>query len=121
MDNDPDLGGACGEIEVEKSDYSFLTAVQFFEYKLSHYLDKTFEGLFNYQSVLPGAFSIFRWEAIKDQPLEEFFKGLKKESLNLRDLNKYLAEDRIMCFEIITQKRNDDKKFHLIYEPSAVA
>ena len=48
MDNDTDLGGACGKIEVERSDYSFLTAVQFFEYKLSHYLDKTFEGLFNY-------------------------------------------------------------------------
>ena len=70
MDMRKSIGGACGEIEVEMTKFSILGAAQFFEYKLSHYLDKTFEGCFGYQSVLPGAFSIFRWEAIKGRPLE---------------------------------------------------
>jgi len=51
---------------------------------------------------LPGAFSIFRWSAIKEQPLEKFFKGLDKSNLSLRELNMFLAEDRIMCFEIVS-------------------
>jgi chitin synthase len=52
--------------------------MQYFEYKLSHYLGKSFESFFGFQSVLPGAFSMFTWESIKSAPLEEFFKGLDK-------------------------------------------
>jgi hypothetical protein len=44
----PDIGGACGEIEVEAPRYKVLQSAQFFEYKLSHYIDKTFEGTFGY-------------------------------------------------------------------------
>jgi len=51
--------------------------------------------------VLPGAFSVFRWEAIKGKPIEEFLKGLNKHELDLLQLNMFLAEDRIMCFQII--------------------
>ena len=101
LDYRPTIGGACGEIEVEMKSFSMLAAAQFYEYKLSHYIDKSFEGCFGYQSVLPGAFSIFRWEAIKGAPLEKFFQGLNKSKLNLQQLNMFLAEDRIMCFEIV--------------------
>jgi chitin synthase len=70
------VGGACGEIEVILNDkkpdgtpINFIESVflraQYVEYKLSHYLDKATETLFGFVSVLPGAFSTFRWECIK--------------------------------------------------------
>lgn len=74
------------------------------EYKLSHYIDKSFEALCGYQSVLPGAFSILRWEAVKVRPVEEFLIGLNKQDLGLLKLNAFLAEDRIMCFRIVCQQ-----------------
>ena len=62
-------GGCCGEIEVDFSDNSgllsyFVKSAQFFEYKLGHTPDKACESFFGYNSVLPGAYSMFRWEAI---------------------------------------------------------
>jgi len=72
---------------------------------------------------LPGAFSIFRWKAIKGRPLEQFFKGLDKSNLSLRELNMFLAEDRIMCFEIVSQNQANgiEAKFDLMYLPGAIA
>lgn len=41
---------------------SVLLRAQYVEYKVSHYMDKATESLFGFVSVLPGAFSTFRWE-----------------------------------------------------------
>ena len=67
----PNVGGCCGEIEVEFDQsvniFSFsyaLVASQYVEYKISHYLDKACESLVGFVSVLPGAFSMLRFEAI---------------------------------------------------------
>jgi len=68
---------------------------------MSHYIDKCFESLFGFVSVLPGAFSTFRWEAIKGDPLRSFFKGLEGDKHTAKEANMYLAEDRIMCLEIL--------------------
>lgn len=88
------------------TEVSFVESVilrsQYVEYKLSHYLDKATETFFGFVSVLPGAFSTFRWEAIKGRPLDEFLKGAKDEFGDITKImhcsssNKYLAEDRIM-------------------------
>lgn len=56
-----------------------LLRAQYVEYKISHYLDKALESLFGFVSVLPGAFSTFRWDAIKGDPLTEFLLGAKDE------------------------------------------
>ena len=113
METIPEVGGACGEIEVMLSDkkedgsaISFIESIllrgQYVEYKLSHYMDKASESLFGFVSVLPGAFSTFRWEFIKGEPLNEFLKGSKDEFgdiskiMTCSNANKYLAEDRIM-------------------------
>ena len=126
----PEVGGACGEIEciVEEkkpdgSPITFMESVflraQYVEYKLSHYLDKATETIFGFVSVLPGAFSTFRWECIKGAPLAAFLKGARDEFgdltkiMSCSDANKYLAEDRIMCLEIIAQK-NENYIIHYI-------
>ena len=38
-----------------------VRAAQFYEYKLSHSPDKACESFFGFNSVLPGAYCMFRW------------------------------------------------------------
>jgi chitin synthase len=115
FDLEPMCGGACGEIKVMldkgKKLYNPLVATQNFEYKMSNILDKPLESAFGFISVLPGAFSAYRYVALQNDkngegPLEKYFKG---ESMHAEagvfTANMYLAEDRILCFELVS-KRN---------------
>lgn len=115
--NDKHLGGACGEIhamlEGGKALLNPLVAVQNFEYKISNVLDKPLESAFGYVSVLPGAFSAYRFRAIMGRPLEQYFHGdhtLSKmlgkkgiDGMNIFKKNMFLAEDRILCFELVAK------------------
>ncbi|KAI8815322.1 chitin synthase-domain-containing protein [Cladochytrium replicatum] len=109
------VAGACGEIAVEKSNCGFnlvnpLVAAQNFEYKMSNILDKPFESVIGFISVLPGAFSAYRYRALQNGadgsgPLQKYFLGEKLDgAANLTQANMYLAEDRILCFELVTKR-----------------
>ncbi|KAF5346535.1 hypothetical protein D9756_010015 [Leucocoprinus leucothites] len=116
--NDPNLGGCCGEIhamlEGGRKLLNPLVAAQNFEYKMSNILDKPLESTFGYVSVLPGAFSAYRYRAIQGRPLEQYFHGDHSLALRLGDKgingmsiftkNMFLAEDRILCFELVAKK-----------------
>jgi chitin synthase len=95
-----------------------LVIAQYVEYKISHYIDKSFETTFGFVSVLPGAFSTFRWEAIQGDPLKSFFKGLESDKHTAKEANMYLAEDRVMCLEIL---RRYSKNWVLRYIPGCRA
>ena len=125
--NDKDLGGACGEIHAMlgkgwRNLLNPLVAAQNFEYKISNILDKPLESSFGYVSVLPGAFSAYRYRAIMHRPLEQYFHGdqtLSKklgkkgiEGMNIFKKNMFLAEDRILCFELVAKAGS---KWHLTY------
>ncbi|KAH8916804.1 glycosyltransferase family 2 protein [Atractiella rhizophila] len=118
FDVNSNVGGACGEIVALKGRYlknliNPLVAAQNFEYKISNILDKPLESVFGYITVLPGAFSAYRYTALQNNelgegPLKEYFKGEKLHTnadANLWDKNMYLAEDRILCWELVS-KRN---------------
>nr|prf chitin synthase [Aspergillus nidulans] len=115
FDVEPMCGGACGEIKVMldhgKKLFNPLVAGQNFEYKLSNILDKPLESAFGFISVLPGAFSAYRYIALQNdkngQGRRRYFLGEKMHGANagIFTANMYLAEDRILCFEIVT-KRN---------------
>jgi chitin synthase len=116
FDLEPMCGGACGEIKAMLSHgkklLNPLVAGQNFEYKMSNILDKPFESVFGFISVLPGAFSAYRYVALQndkngDGPLDKYFLGEKMHGANagIFTANMYLAEDRILCFEIVS-KRN---------------
>ncbi|KAI5959468.1 uncharacterized protein KGF55_005296 [Candida pseudojiufengensis] len=139
---DPTVAGACGEMKVSLGEnkkllMNPLVAAQNFEYKISNILDKPMESVFGFISVLPGAFSAYRYEALLNVngkgPLEKYFKGEYLHSItsnededsdsddekeikerNFKDSgiftsNMYLAEDRILCFELIAKKNNNYK------------
>ncbi|RVX75336.1 Chitin synthase 2 [Exophiala mesophila] len=115
FDLEPMIGGACGEIKVMlehgKKLYNPLVATQNFEYKMSNILDKPLESAFGFISVLPGAFSAYRYVALQNDkngegPLEKYFKGETMHAdAGVFTANMYLAEDRILCFELVS-KRN---------------
>lgn len=130
----PQVAGACGEIKASLKKRQIATNpivyAQNFEYKISNILDKPTESVFGFISVLPGAFSAYRYVALQNDvngkgPLEKYFKGeflhggdldpdddeylLKSKMLEneagIFTSNMYLAEDRILCYELVA-KRN---------------
>lgn len=122
---DPRVAGACGEIKASLGNGKLLlnplVAAQNFEYKISNILDKPMESVFGFVTVLPGAFSAYRFEALKGAPLDRYLKGedLKKSNDGgIFNANMYLAEDRILCFELVAKRGH---KYLLKYVNTAQA
>lgn len=125
FDRDSNVAGAAGEITAMKGKgwvnlTNPLVATQNFEYKMSNILDKPLESVFGYITVLPGALSAYRYIALQNHsdgtgPLASYFKGEdlltshheKNSKTNFFEANMYLAEDRILCWELVS-KRNDN-------------
>ena len=100
-----------------------IQKAQEFEYAFAHIFDKGFESYFGFISVLPGAWSAYRWDALcEDNLLEkEYFKTVMDPDYtfkSIREANKILAEDRLLCLAIFT-KRN--RAYTLKYCPDAGA
>ena len=57
--------GVCGETRIANKRQSWVTAIQVFEYFISHHMAKAFESVFGGVSCLPGCFSMFRLKARK--------------------------------------------------------
>jgi len=107
MKNDLDIAGTCGEMELDNTiNCSNLTlCAQFLEYKYAHVVDKHFEGLFGFISVLPGAFSAYRWNALNNSTtLSEYFKTIGDDKADCAMANRYLAEDRIFCWVLFAME-----------------
>ncbi len=130
FDVEPMCAGACGEIKAMlgpggKNLVNPLVATQNFEYKMSNILDKPLESAFGFISVLPGAFSAYRFVALANGkngtgPLEKYFAGEKMHGANagIFTANMYLAEDRILCFELVAKR---DSSWILQYVKSSTA
>lgn len=116
FDTDSNVAGACGEIKAQKGKWGSnllnpLVASQNFEYKMSNILDKPLESVFGYITVLPGALSAYRYHALLNDetghgPLSQYFKGevLHGQHADVFTANMYLAEDRILCWELVAKR-----------------
>jgi chitin synthase len=116
FDTDSNVAGACGEIKAMKGKLGSnllnpLVASQNFEYKMSNILDKPLESVFGYITVLPGALSAYRYHALQNDetghgPLSQYFKGetLHGQHADVFTANMYLAEDRILCWELVVKR-----------------
>ncbi|KAI0027761.1 glycosyltransferase family 2 protein [Vararia minispora EC-137] len=131
FDINSNVGGACGEIVALKGKYGEklinpLVAAQNFEYKMSNILDKPLESVFGYITVLPGAFSAYRYIALQNDakgegPLQKYFLGetMHGAGADIFTANMYLAEDRILCWELVS-KRGGSWLLHYVKSAYAV-
>ncbi|THC99210.1 hypothetical protein EYZ11_001298 [Aspergillus tanneri] len=129
FDQDSNVAGAAGEIKAGKGRGMLgllnpLVASQNFEYKMSNILDKPLESVFGYITVLPGALSAYRFFALQNDaegngPLNQYFKGetLHGQDADVFTANMYLAEDRILCWELVAKR---DERWVLRFVKSAV-
>lgn len=132
MEKDPKVAGCCGEITVDGNDqpckmfWNWIMASQNFEYKNSNFQDKSMQSLLGYIEVLPGAFSAYRWTSLSppeqhptstNRPLFKYFQSLiVAGEMHPFFENMYLAEDRILCYELVTRGKN---RLHYIRHASA--
>ena len=129
FDQDSNVAGAAGEIKAGKGKnmtglLNPLVASQNFEYKMSNILDKPLESVFGYITVLPGALSAYRYFALQNDadgngPLNQYFKGetLHGQDADVFTANMYLAEDRILCWELVAKR---EERWVLRFVKSAV-
>ena len=129
FDQDSNVAGAAGEIKAGKGRgwlglLNPLVASQNFEYKMSNIPDKPLESVLGYITVLPGALSAYRYHALQNDstghgPLSQYFKGemLRGRDADVFTANMYLAEDRILCWELVAKR---EEQWILKFVKSAV-
>ena len=66
MHHDKMIMGVCGETRIANKRQSWVTAIQVYEYFISHHLAKAFESVFGGVTCLPGCFSMYRLKARKE-------------------------------------------------------
>ncbi|KAF4982955.1 hypothetical protein FZEAL_1525 [Fusarium zealandicum] len=127
FDIDPQIGVACGELAcLINSPWDYLNplvAAQNFEYKVGSQLDRAFESATGLLSLLPGAFSAYRYVGSAGAPLEDILMGdptwaeahsRHPGARSPLNLNRHLADDRAICFQIVTKKNT---RWLLRYSP----
>lgn len=97
--------GMCGETQIANKCASWVTAIQVFEYYISHHLSKAFESIFGGVTCLPGCFCMYRIKArrgvewvpllanpdIIDSYSENITDTLHKKNLLLLGEDRYLT------------------------------
>ncbi|KAG0202151.1 hypothetical protein BGX28_005258 [Mortierella sp. GBA30] len=104
VNNDPLIMGLCGETKIANKRQSWVTAIQVFEYYISHHLGKGFESVFGGVTCLPGCFCMYRlkarkgddWVPIITKPeiVQEYSQNIV-ETLHQKNL-LLLGEDRFL-------------------------
>lgn len=114
MIKDPDIMGLCGETKIANKRASWVTAIQVFEYFISHHQAKSFESVFGGVTCLPGCFSMYRikspkggqnyWVPILANPdivehySENVVDTLHKKNLLLLGEDRYLSTLMLRTF-----------------------
>ncbi|KAG9069531.1 hypothetical protein KI688_010434 [Linnemannia hyalina] len=104
INNDPLIMGLCGETKIANKRQSWVTAIQVFEYYISHHLGKGFESVFGGVTCLPGCFCMYRLKArkgddwipiiTKPEIVQEYSQNVV-ETLHQKNL-LLLGEDRFL-------------------------
>ncbi|KAB8698120.1 hypothetical protein FH972_026370 [Carpinus fangiana] len=114
MIKDPEIMGLCGETKIANKRTSWVTAIQVFEYFISHHQAKSFESVFGGVTCLPGCFSMYRikspkggqnyWVPILANPdivehySENVVDTLHKKNLLLLGEDRYLSTLMLRTF-----------------------
>ncbi|KAG1150432.1 hypothetical protein G6F37_000877 [Rhizopus arrhizus] len=89
MSRDPYIMGLCGETKIANKGDSWVTAIQVFEYYISHHMSKAFESIFGGVTCLPGCFCMYRIISLDT---------LHKKNLLLLGEDRYLTTLMIRTF-----------------------
>ena len=65
LHHDKLIMGVCGETRIMNKRQSWVTAIQVYEYFISHHMAKAFESVFGGVTCLPGCFSMYRLKVRK--------------------------------------------------------
>lgn len=123
MVRDPKIVGLCGETRIANKGQSWVTAIQVFEYYISHHMGKAFESVFGGVTCLPGCFSMYRIKSLKDgywlpilvhPKVTEEYSQTEVDTLHKKNL-LLLGEDRFLTTLMI--KTFPNRK--LIFVPQA--
>lgn len=106
MVHDPLIMGLCGETKIANKGESWVSAIQVFEYFISHHQSKAFESVFGSVTCLPGCFSVYRiktpkgkdgfWVPILANPdIVERYSDNVTDTLHKKNL-LLLGEDRYL-------------------------
>ncbi|KAJ3175263.1 hypothetical protein HDU87_006345 [Geranomyces variabilis] len=126
MRSDVTIMGLCGETRIANKTASFTSAIQVFEYYISHHLGKAFESVFGGVTCLPGCFCMYRIKAPKGDSgltvpvltnpniVEEYSENVV-DTLHKKNL-LLLGEDRFLTTLMI---RNFPHR-KMVFVPSAV-
>lgn len=114
MVKDPEVMGLCGETKIANKRASWVSAIQVFEYFISHHLSKSFESVFGGVTCLPGCFCMYRvktpkggnnyWVPILANPdvvehySENVVDTLHKKNLLLLGEDRYLSTLMLRTF-----------------------
>jgi chitin synthase len=121
MHHDNYIMGVCGETRIANKRQSWVTAIQVYEYYISHHLAKGFESVFGGVTCLPGCFSLYRLKArkvddddwvpllVKPEIVREYSQS-EVHTLHQKNL-LLLGEDRFLTTILIRQFPNRKMMF----------
>lgn len=121
MLHDSLIMGVCGETRIENEMDSWVTAIQVYEYFISHHLAKAFESLFGSVTCLPGCFCMYRIRSpgrkptpllIDDRIITEYEENnvdtLHKKNLLQLGEDRYLTTIMLKLFPAFRNKFSSD-------------
>ncbi|EJW04385.1 hypothetical protein EDEG_01376 [Edhazardia aedis USNM 41457] len=124
---DSKIIGMCGETKISNKGASWVTAIQVFEYYISHHLNKSFESVFGGVTCIPGCFGMYRIQLFKKTGTAEYslpvlahpyiiqaYSVFQTTTLHQKNL-LLLGEDRYLTTLLL---KNFYKR-KLIFNPSA--
>jgi chitin synthase len=110
---DPEIMGLCGETKISNKAQSWVTAIQVFEYYISHHQSKAFESVFGSVTCLPGCFCMYRIKSPKSTNVwvpilansdivekysDNVLNSLHKKNLLLLGEDRYLTSLMLRAF-----------------------
>lgn len=127
MVHDVRVMGLCGETRISNEKTSWVTAIQVYEYFISHHMAKAFESLFGTVTCLPGCFCMYRIRtASKNVPLlvspgliTDYAENTV-DTLHMKNL-LHLGEDRYLTTLMLKHFPNMRTKFTAEAKCSTVA
>lgn len=125
MSRDPRIMGLCGETKIANKSDTWVTAIQVFEYYISHHMSKAFEAIFGGVTCLPGCFCMYRIIAPKNgryvpiicsSDITEMYSENVVDTLHKKNL-LLLGEDRYLT----TLMLRTFPKRKMMFVPQAVS